>query len=51
MAEYVNTHFGTYVKEADLKEQILMENPVPDNLSQLKKLDNFVHEILKDKHK
>ena len=51
MAEYVNAYFGTYVKEADLKEQILMENPVPDNLGQLKKFDNFVHEILKDKHK
>ena len=32
MAKYVNTHFETYVKEADLKQQILVENPVPDNL-------------------
>ena len=51
MAEYVNTHFETYVKEADLNHQILKENPVPDDLDHLKKLDNFVRDILKDKHK
>ena len=28
-----------------------MENPVPDNLDQVKKLDDFVHDILKDKRK
>ena len=49
MAEYANTHFETYVKEADLKQQILMKNPVPDNLDQVKKLDDFVRDILKDK--
>ena len=48
MAEYANKHFETYVKEADLKEQIFMENPVPDNLNQVKKLDDFVRDILKD---
>ena len=51
MAEYANTHFETYVKEADLKQQIVMENPVPDNLDQVKKLDDFVRDILKDQRK
>ena len=51
MAEYANTHFETYVKEADLEQQILTENPVPDNLDQVKKLDDFVRDILKDKRK
>ena len=51
MVEYANTHFETYVKEADLKQQILMENLVLDNLDQVKKLDNFVRDILKDKRK
>ena len=51
MAEYANTHFRTYMKEADLKQQILIENPVPDNLDEVKKLDDFVHDILKDKRK
>ena len=49
VAEYTNTHFETYVKEAYLKQQILTENPVPDNLDQVKKLDDFVCDILKDK--
>ena len=30
---------------------MLMENPVPDNLDQVKKLDGFVRDILKDKRK
>ena len=51
MAEYSNTHFETYVKEADLKQKILTENPVPDSLDQLKKLGNFVRNISKDKFK
>ena len=51
MAEYANTHFETYVKEADLKQNILMENPIPDNLDQIKKLNDFVRDILKDKHR
>ena len=49
--KYVNTHFETYVKEADLKQEILTENPVPDNLDQVKKLDDFLHNILKDRCK
>ena len=51
MAEYFNTQFETCVKEADLKQQILMKNPMPDNLDQVKKLDNFVRDISKDKSK
>ena len=50
MAEYANTHFETYLKEANLKQQIL-ENPVPGNLDQVKKLDIFVPDILKGKQK
>ena len=49
--KYVNTHFETYVKEADLKQEILTENLVPDNLDQVKKLDDFLHNILKDRCK
>ena len=51
MVEYTNTYFETYVKEVDLKQQILMENLVPDYLQQVKKFDNFVRDILKDKRK
>ena len=51
MAKYANTHFETYVKEADIKQQVLVENPMPDNLEQVKKLNDFVHYILKGKYK
>ena len=51
MIEYTNTHFETYVKDADLKQQILMTNVVPDNLDKVKKLEDFVRGILKDKQK
>ena len=51
MIEYTNTHFETYVKEADLKQQILMTNVVPDNLDKVKKLEDFVRGILKDRQK
>ena len=50
-AKDANAHFESYVKEADLKQQILTENLVPDNLDQVKKLDHFVFDILKDKRK
>ena len=50
-AKDANAHFETYVKETDLKQQILTENLVPDNLDQVKKLDHFVFDILKDKRK
>ena len=51
MAEYANTHFETYVKEADLKQQILTKYLVPDNLDQVKKLDDFVYDNLKNQRK
>ena len=51
MVECTNTHCETYVKEADPKQQILMENPVADNLDQVKKMDDFLRNILKDKRR
>lgn len=48
MTEYAKTHFEIYVKETDLKQQILIENLVPDNLDQVKILDGFSCDILKD---
>ena len=51
LTEYANKRFETYVNKADVKQEILIENPEPDNLDQVKKLDNFVRDILKDKQK
>ena len=51
MVEYASTHFETYVKKADLKQQKLMENLVSDNMDQVNQLDDFVRDILKYKLK
>ena len=51
LAKDATTNLETYIKQANLKQQILIEDPVPDNLNQVKKLDDFVCHILNDKHK
>ena len=49
MASYANEHFELYIKERDLQNAILQENPVPENLDPVKKLDDFARGILKKK--
>ena len=51
MANYANKYFEEYVPEDSLKEVILCQNPVPDNLDNVKKLDDFLRDILKEKRK
>ena len=51
MANYANKYFEDYVPEDSLKEAILCQNPVPDNLDNVKKLDDFLRDILKEKRK
>ena len=38
-------------RSVSLKEAILCQNPVPDNLDNVKKLDDFLRDILKEKVK
>ena len=51
MANYVSKYFEEYFPENSLKEGLLCQNPVPDNLENAMKLDNFLRDILKEKHK
>ena len=39
------------MKDPDIKKQVLLKNPVPNNVNKAKKLDEFVRDILKEKHK
>ena len=48
MAKYGNSHFNQYVQERDLKESILTENPVLSNITEAKKLDEFMSHLLKE---
>ena len=51
MANYASKCFEEYVPEDSLKEAILCQNPVPDNLDNVKKFDDFLRDILKEKRK
>ena len=41
MANYAKKYFEEYDPENSLKEAILFQNPVPDNIDNVKKLDDF----------
>ena len=51
MANYTNKYFKEYLPEDSLKEATLCQNSVPDNLDNVKKLDNFLRHLLKEKRK
>ena len=51
MANYANKYFEEYVSEDSLKVSILCKNAFPDNLDNVKKLDDFSQGILKEKRK
>ena len=51
MANYADKYFEEHVPEESLKEAILCKNPAPDNLDNVKKLDDFLRDILKEKSK
>ena len=45
---FANSHSNQYVQERDLKESILTENPVPSNITKVKKMDEFMSHLLKE---
>ena len=51
MAAYVNKHLQKYISEKDLKESICNANPVPGNLNKPDPLDDYLKELLEEKHK
>ena len=51
LAVYVNETMGKFVPEKQLKENILYENPVPNNIAQPKTLDVFMKELLEEQGK
>ena len=51
MVQYASVNFDTYIKEADLIKGVLCKNPVPENISSVKTLDNLMKDILKDQKK
>ena len=51
MASYANKYFEEFIPEGDLKEAILTQSPVPENIDTVKKLDDFLKDLLKEKRK
>ena len=51
LANDANKYSEEYVPEDSLKEAILFQNLVPGNLHNVKKLDDFLRDILKEKLK
>ena len=42
MTDYVNHQFKYFIPEKDAEENLLLLQPVPENVRGVKKLDNFV---------
>ena len=51
LASYINKGVEIFVPEKTLKENILVENPVPNNVSSPKSLDVFMKELLEQQGK
>ena len=45
VASFANEPFALYLSDKELHPNLLKENPVPDNVDQVKKLDNFAISI------
>ena len=49
MAFLANEHFELYLPDKEAHSHKLKENPVPDNVDLVEKLDDFAIQILKDR--
>ena len=46
MVGYVIEHFEKWIKETDVQETILDDNPVPENMGGPKAIDDYLKEML-----
>ena len=51
LASYANMQFEKYIPEKSLHNSICEVNPKVDNLHQVKKMDKFLKDLLKEKNK
>ena len=51
MAEYANENSEKFIPDKDVKEAILLKLPRPENIDPVKKLDDFLLELLKQNKK
>ena len=51
LASYANTQFEKYISEKSIYDAICEVHPVPNNLNQVKKMDEFLKDLLRGKNK
>ena len=51
LVRYSNKYFEKFVQEKSLKDSVLLENPVPTNVTELRKLDGYFKELLEEKNR
>ena len=51
LASYANRQFEEYIPEKSIHDAICEVHPVPNNLDQVKKMDEFLRDLLKEKNK
>ena len=49
MATYVNELIEKFIPEKEVREAMIVPNPVPDNIHKVIKLDDFLADIMKEK--
>ena len=49
MASHANNNSEKYIPEKDVKEAIFIKTPMSENLDPVKKLDDYLQELLKQK--
>jgi len=51
LAKYINAHSSKYIADKDLKEAILDEYPIPNNVLACRKIDPYLKNMLEEQHK
>lgn len=51
IVDYVQHYMDKFIPDKELKEKILTENPVPENIQKTFQLDQFMRDIMKDDKK
>ena len=51
MLQYLEKQFNIHIKDTDLKVNILLENPVPDNVQPVRILGDFFNDVLEEQKK
>ena len=51
IASYANKYFEEFILEGDFKEATLTQSPVAENMNTVKKLDDFLKDLLKENKK